>query len=585
MVHISNSSIWREACQAVYIRLLSCYYNCIKKHKKHIQQALSCIRFNYLGISFGLVGYFIALTPSLMPRPALFMGVVAGVGFAIGYSIGVFASYIARKWHRIAEPNSATKHRAWVALGVVSIVCIAASSLLARYWQNDQRALLDQPPISNLSALTIVSIALAVFVLLYVIQKSIGWICRRITNWGAKLTFLPPYTGVISVFALAIFVIAGTITGLLERTVIVAIDSSYKSANNYIDPAFPQPNSRLRSGSTGSAANWEGLGREGRRFVSSGPDANAISQFTGKPAKEPIRVYAGLNNADGRHAQVELAMKELERTGAFDRKKLVVATPTGSGWIEAETVAALEYMHDGDTAIVATQYSYLPSGFAFVLDQGDATSMAKELLNAVEDKLHSMPQDTRPKLIAYGLSLGSYGGQSDFAGENDFENRLDAGFFVGTPGFSEPWRTITRDRDAGTPQVEPVYHHAKVIKFVTNSRDVLNDTDPRYKIVYFQYATDPFVWFDARLLYAKPDWMREAPGRGVSSHLYWFPVVTFLQVAIDQIYSLTISGDNGHDYSQDTVAPLAAATKPQNWNADKTRTLQALIAPPTTSED
>lgn len=46
---------------------------------------------------------------------------------------------------------------------------------------------------------------------------------------------------------------------------------------------------------------------------------------------------------------------------------------------------------------------------------------------------------------------------------------------------------------------------------------------------------------------------------------------------IDQIFALTMPGDNGHDYSHDTVAAMAAATKPTDWSAGKSRELQRVI--------
>ena len=512
------------------------------------------------------------------------MGLVAGIGFALMYGVGVLISRGLRAWQRIPEPSAEAKRYAWIAFTLLVPPFILATSLLARYWQNEQRALLDLPAIANLGILTIMSVATIVFVVLLLVQKLIAWVIRRVQRWFAKLTFLPPHAGAIIAAVVALLIIVAATTGLVERTAVVAIDSSYRSANNYIDPAFPQPTTPLRSSGSGSYVGWQGLGREGRRFVSSGPHVSDISKFTHQPAKDPIRVYAGLDNADSRAAQINLVIRELERTGAFSRKMLVVTVPTGSGWVEAETVAALEYMHGGDIAVASAQYSYLPSGFAFLFDQHDATSMGSDLIHAVETKLQTLPADSRPKLAVYGLSLGSYGAQAAFSGESEFASKLDAGLFVGTPGFTEPWRTITRERDAGSPQIKPVYHDAKVIKFATSSADFIGDVNPAYKVVYYQYPTDPFVWFNAPLLYQEPDWMREAPGRGVSPHLHWFPVITFLQIAIDQIFALTIAGDNGHDYSQDTVAAAAAATKPADWSADKSRALQALISPPTTSK-
>ncbi len=506
------------------------------------------------------------------------MGIVAGVGFAMWYCIGVFASHSIRRVERIPEPSAAVRRRAWWSLITAVPVFVLATTILARYWQNEQLRLLDQPEISSLSALTIISMAFVVFVLLFLILRGARWVYRRIQLWIQRLTFLPPYAGTALALVTAAFIIVGTVTGLLERTAVVSLDSAYEIANNYVDPSYPQPASSLRSGSTESYVSWDGLGREGRRFMSRGPGARDIEAFTNVPAKEPIRVYAGLNNADGRQAQVALVVEELERTRAFDRKMMMVAIPTGSGWIEPETVAAFEYMHGGDTVVVSAQYSYLPSGLALIVDQGDATAMAKELLHAVESKMRSLSEDSRPKLVLYGLSLGSYGGQNDFTGEEDFRSRLDAGLFVGSPGFSEPMRAITRERDLGSREVEPIYNNEQVIKFVTDSEDIIEDTNPEYKIVYFHYATDPFVWFNGPLLYRQPDWMREAPGRAVSPHLRWFPLITFTQIAIDQMFALAMPGANGHDYADDTVPPMVAATKPDNWNADKSRALQALLA-------
>lgn len=549
------------------------------KAKTYLRQQMLRIRCNYIGLVFGCIGFFVALSPSLMPRPAFYMGIVAGVGFMIWYCIGLLVSRSLRKWRVVTEPSRMTKRRAWIGLAVAAPLFISFSTALARYWQNEQRALLDQPPIESLGTLTIVATAVVICVTLLLIQRGIRGVYRYIHRWTAKLTFLPASIGVISAVVVAAFIIVSALTGVLERTAVVSIDAAYRHANDYVDPLFPQPTSPLRSGSSESAASWEGLGREGRRFVSGGPTAAEIEAFTEQPAKEPIRAYAGLDNSNGRQAQVALVIDELERTGAFERRQLMVAIPTGSGWVEGEASAAFEYMHGGDTAIVSAQYSYLPSGFAFVLDQGDATAMAKELLHAVEDRIASLPEVSRPKLTLYGFSLGSYGGQADYTGERDFARRLDAGVLIGTPGFSEPWRTITSERDSGSPQVQPVYNDTKIIKFATTSEEIINGFAEDYKIVYFQYPTDPFVWFDARLLYAEPDWMHEAPGRGVSPHLRWFPVVTFLQVAVDQIFAFGMPGDNGHDYAEDVVAPIAAATKPQDWSAEKTRALQKLVTP------
>lgn len=540
---------------------------------------LPFVRLNYLGIIAGLLGYFIALTPSLMPREADYMGLVAGVGFSLGYVIGMTLSSIIRRYRLRHEPTRKTKRYAWISLALATPLFVAGISALARYWQNSQRVLLDQPTINEIGALRIALIASIVFFLFVAIEKSIRWVYRRTRKYTMRLHHLSSRTKGLIAFVVATALIISITSGFIERVVIASIDAHFKQQNTEIDSYYTQPTSSLRSGSAQSKSKWEGLGKDGRQFVASGPNAEKISKFTGKKAEQPIRVYAGLDNANSRQAQVELVVRELERTNAFEREWLMVTTPTGSGWVEPETVAAFEYMHGGDTAIATAQYSYLPSGFSFLFDKTDATDMGKQLFHAIDNKLRTLPEDSRPKLIAYGLSLGSYGMQAEFTGESDFASKLDAGLFVGTPGFSEPWRTLTTDRDEGSPQVKPTYHDAKVIKFANDSSDLGDTVKANQKIIYFQYATDPFVWWNAELLYAKPDWMREEPGRGVSPHLRWFPIITFLQVSADQAYALTISGNNGHHYNEDTVAALAAATKPADWNEADTRALQHRVTP------
>ena len=117
------------------------------------------------------------------------------------------------------------------------------------------------------------------------------------------------------------------------------------------------------------------------------------------PVKEPIRVYAGLKSADGQEAQAQLAVDELERTGAFDRSVLAVVTVTGTGWVDPVAAASLEYMHHGDTAIVGTQYSYLPSWISFLVDLDKAEENGRVLVDAVTERWSELPEATRPELL------------------------------------------------------------------------------------------------------------------------------------------------------------------------------------------
>ena len=53
---------------------------------------------------------------------------------------------------------------------------------------------------------------------------------------------------------------------------------------------------------------------------------------------EMKRISAAIvaNSADTVQERADLAVEELERTGAFDREIVVVATSTGTGWIDPD---------------------------------------------------------------------------------------------------------------------------------------------------------------------------------------------------------------------------------------------------------
>lgn len=143
------------------------------------------------------------------------------------------------------------------------------------------------------------------------------------------------------------------------------LDASFSEYDALLELERPQPTDPLRSGSAASLVGWRELGRAGREFIASGPGAADISALTGRPALEPIRVYAGLRAAKTPTARARLVLEELKRVSAFDRSTLAVVTPTGTGWIDPAALGPLEYLHGGDVASVAMQYSYLSSRFHY----------------------------------------------------------------------------------------------------------------------------------------------------------------------------------------------------------------------------
>ena len=151
--------------------------------------------------------------------------------------------------------------------------------------------------------------------------------------------------------------------------------------------------------------------------------------------------------------EADLAVRELERTNAFDRAVLAVGTTTGTGWINENTADSLEYIYNGDTAIVSLQYSYLPSWISFIVDKARAQEAGRSLFDAVYAHWLTLPAEHRPKLVVFGESLGSFGSEAAFSGPQDLATRTSGALFVGPPSSNVLWGRITRGRDSGSPRV------------------------------------------------------------------------------------------------------------------------------------
>ena len=122
----------------------------------------------------------------------------------------------------------------------------------------------------------------------------------------------------------------------------------------------------------------------------------------------------------------------------------MVVTTTGSGWVDPALVDSLEYLSNGDCATVAIQYSYLPSWVSYLVDQSKALAAGRALFDAVYGAWVKLPPGDRPKLYVAGESLGSFGGEAAFTGENDLANRTNGALFVRAAQFQHAVPSVQR---------------------------------------------------------------------------------------------------------------------------------------------
>lgn len=169
----------------------------------------------------------------------------------------------------------------------------------------------------------------------------------------------------------------------------------------------------------------------GADFLGGVTSADRIAQVTGAPAVTPIRAYASLTDATTDAARAAAAVDQLRRAGGFARATILVAAPTGSGWVDPAAVATMEYLTGGNVATVAAQYADRPSWMEYLLGTGPAERSAAALVTALRSAIDALPAGARPRLVLYGESLGAIAATG-------VASAADATLLAGLPGAGRP---------------------------------------------------------------------------------------------------------------------------------------------------
>ncbi|MBV9513718.1 MAG: alpha/beta-hydrolase family protein, partial [Mycobacteriaceae bacterium] len=370
------------------------------------------------------------------------------------------------------------------------------------------------------------------------------------------------------------------VNGVLIRGFIAGASAVFQPQNASTRQGITQPTQFERSGSPDSFALWDTLGYQGRIFVSTGPHADELTELNGRPAKEPIRIYAGLATADTDEARVNVILAELQRTAAFDRRLLVIVPTTGTGWVDPIAARSIESMYNGDTALVALQYSYLPSWISFLADEQRSMDSGKQLVDAVQRAWAALPLDRRPKLALYGESLGSMAGQGAFNYLPDIEQRgFSSVLWVGPPNASPLWHALTVRRDPDTPEVQPHYDGGRTVRFSQGDDVAAVAAAPwqGMRVLFIQHASDPIVWWSPDLLLDRPDWLVEPRGRDRTPLMRWYPIVTFWQVGFDMTNASAMPAGHGHNYRNTVLDGWVAVAPPDGWTPDDTERIRRAL--------
>jgi uncharacterized membrane protein len=293
--------------------------------------------------------FALSLLPSLLPRPAIMQGVLSGLLVAV--ALGV-ANLLERLERRLVPASSALALR-WSMLSVATGLATAAL-LVGDVWLRQGRGAVGISPPDRLYWPLALAAAALTCALLAAAGRGLRWLLRRSTTRRA----------VGGVVACALLPLVAGATG----------GGSWLTSLPY--PGVNEPTLSLPS-----------------RFGA-------------------VRVYVGIDEADSPRERAALAVRRIERRGAFDRAAVVVTFPTGTGWVNMRAVNGFERDLHGDLATVAVQGGTAPSWVELLVNRSAQERSAQALFDAVAQRLAALPQERRPTLHLYGESLGALLGRS-----------------------------------------------------------------------------------------------------------------------------------------------------------------------------
>lgn len=516
-----------------------------------------------IGVVGALVMYGVSVSPSLLARSWQWHAVASGVLSAVGYIVGLtiqrfYALVVPRLGVEITAPQS-------VSIAFRAVLLLGFFLWFLRWLLQSYRERKRANYLVGMRGETLGEYLLGTFCAFILMLALLGiawglqWIGRAI------VIVLSQWMHMVFALALSLLILVVIVYALTSQVLLkLGINFFTRHArkmNNRTAKGIVQPQVPERSGSPQSRSSWRAVGGQGRVFLGRGPSCADIEAVTGCSAMEPIRVYAGMpEEGQSLQSTADLVVEELHRTGAFDRAVILIATSTGSGWVDEWQVQPLEYLTRGNCATASMQYSFVPSSINFLTDLDVSEEAAVILFETIRRAVDEIPEDRRPALFVCGESLGAYASQHVFSGIVDVLSRTDGALWVGTPAFTPMHAELTAIRHRGSPEVAPVVANGRHVRFVNVPENLWADVygrelgDWNYpRVVYAQHPSDPVVWWNSELVWHKPDWISEKVDGDVSPHMQYTRGATYIQVLVDMPVAGTAPGGHGHTYHEELI--------------------------------
>jgi uncharacterized membrane protein len=529
------------------------------------------------GVVLGAILLWFSFGSSLLPREPMMQGVLGALSFAFGYAIGVLVWFLV-KWvaKLVSKPipkDAGPTWLRWVAIGSVGAIFIV-EILRWPTWQSEQRLLVGLDELSATSGLMAVVWTLAFTLVLVFIGRSIRWLVWKVDVFNEH--HMSPHIARGVSVAINVGIVGGVSWFIASSGLTAFANERFGPGDDTTLEGITQPTEPEYSGSPESLVQWDDLGFQGRTFAGSGTtveDMAALSPDAQSSPLVPIRVYAGLKSTDSTEERAQLVVEELNRTNAEDRAIVILVSTTGTGWVDPIAASTVEYMYNGDTAIAAMQYSFLPSWISFILDTATATEAGVAINDAVIEWWEGLPENDRPRLVAFGESLGTLGSEAAYAAADldaslqSLQSKVEGALWVGPTNANEIHSQYIDERDP-SPVWKPTYNGGAIVRTFNGPGefDAAADSWAKPRVLYYHHPSDPVGYWNWETLWKPQEWTDKPVGYDVPDSVRWIPFTTFTQVVVDLINGFSASVGHGHNYNDvftdgwSVIAPLEGWT-------------------------
>ena len=350
------------------------------------------------GLFFGAAYVLISMSPSLLPRTWYYQGMITGLCAAVGYALGVLLAWLLRTIARVIDlrvmVSGEARHWLLVAAPVFAAVAVVAVTVSNVRSQARTAAVVQLTPLSPLDWALALLLAAAIAAALIALARGLRAMTHRLAEAAGHV--LPKTIASTIAVVVVVLATAWVCDSVLFHRGIQAFAGIAAQVNSSPPADRAAPTSTLRSGGPGSLESYASLGYQGQMFVTNAPTPTQISAATQRDAIEPIRVYSGRSPDESVGEVADAVVAELKRTNAFSRSVLAVITTTGTGWVDDWSAQSIEYLSNGDSAIAAMQYSYLPSALSMMTDRDTPREAGKALFDRVYAVWRTLPEDTAP---------------------------------------------------------------------------------------------------------------------------------------------------------------------------------------------